>query len=63
MPNPVGDPTQEPAVTQGGGVYVNSYARNLRITNNVIDANGGSYGGAIRVGTPNVGDNQERRRR
>jgi hypothetical protein len=29
----------------------------LQITNNVIQGNGGSYGGAIRVGSPNMGDN------
>jgi len=42
--------------TQGGGIFVNAYARHLAITNNVIDDNGGAYAGAIRVGTPNVGD-------
>ena len=42
--------------TQGGGIYVNSYARNLQITNNVVKGNGGAYGGAIRVGTPNTTD-------
>lgn len=39
---------------QGGGIYVNGYARYLRITNNVLQSNGGSYGGAIRLGTPNL---------
>ncbi|MBI5304495.1 MAG: IPT/TIG domain-containing protein [Chloroflexi bacterium] len=43
--------------TQGGGILVNAYARNLQITNNVIWGNGGAYGGAIRVGTPYVGNN------
>ena len=57
VPNPVGDPTQEAAVTQGGGVYVNAQAHFMHVTNNVIDGNGGSYGGAIRVGTPNIGSN------
>lgn len=43
-----------PAIqTQGGAVYVNAYARALRITNNVVQNNGGSYG-TIRVGTPNL---------
>jgi SdrD B-like protein/IPT/TIG domain-containing protein len=44
-------------VTQGGGVFVNAYARSLQITNNVLRGNGGSFGGAIRLGTPYVGDN------
>jgi hypothetical protein len=39
-------------VTQGGGIYVHSHVRNLEVTDNVIKGNGGSYGGAIRVGTP-----------
>ncbi len=42
--------------TQGGAIFVNAYARHLRITNNVIAGNSGAYAGAIRVGTPNVGD-------
>ena len=40
-------------VTQGGAIFANAYARNLQITNNVIESNGGSYG-AIRIGTPNL---------
>ena len=32
---------------------MNAYARNLQITNNVIENNGGAYG-TIRVGTPNL---------
>ncbi len=39
-------------VTQGGGIYVHSYARFLQVTNNLILGNSGSYGGGIRVGTP-----------
>ncbi len=50
--------TQAFYVVQGGGLFVNAYARNLQITNNVFQSNGGSYGGAIRIGTPAVGDNQ-----
>ena len=41
-------------VVQGGGVFVNAYARYARITNNVIRSNGGAYAAAIRVGTPHV---------
>ena len=46
---PVGQP-----VSQGGGIFVNGYARHLQITNNVIRSNSGSYGGAIRSGTPSL---------
>ena len=38
-------------VTQGGAIFANAYARNLQITNNVVQNNGGSYG-TIRIGTP-----------
>ena len=40
-------------VTQGGAIFANAYVRNLQISNNLIDGNGGSYG-AIRIGTPNL---------
>ncbi|MFN2270987.1 MAG: IPT/TIG domain-containing protein, partial [Anaerolineae bacterium] len=43
-------------VIQGGGVFVNAYARYTRITNNVIRSNGGAYAAAIRVGTPHIPD-------
>lgn len=41
-------------VIQGGGIFVNAFARYLQITNNIIQNNGGAYGGAIRLGTPNL---------
>lgn len=44
-------------VTQGGAVFVNSFARNLQITNNIVEGNGGSYG-AIRIGTPSLSGSQ-----
>ncbi len=44
-------------VTQGGGIYLHNNVRGMQITDNVIRGNGGSYGGAIRVGTPYVGSN------
>ena len=46
----------EPAIVtvQGGGVYVHAHADYMQITNNVIQSNGGAYGGAIRLGTPNL---------
>ncbi len=40
--------------TQGGGFFLNAYADHFHITNNLIQGNSGSYGGAIRVGTPYV---------
>ena len=45
-------------VTQGGGIYLHNNNRSLRITDNVIVGNSGSYGGGIRVGTPYTGDNR-----
>ena len=47
-------------ITQGGAIFANAYARNLQITNNVVQNNGGAYG-TIRIGTPDLGtdtDNQ-----
>jgi hypothetical protein len=44
-------------VTQGGGVYVHHGVARLRVTDNVILGNGGSYGGGVRVGTPYTGNN------
>ncbi len=43
-----------PGPIQGGGIFVNGYARYLMITNNKIQNNGGTYAGAIRLGTPNL---------
>ena len=39
--------------TQGGAIFANAYARNLQITNNVVQNNGGGYG-TIRIGTPDL---------
>jgi hypothetical protein len=39
-------------ITQGGGVYLHADARYTRITDNLIVGNSGSYGGAVRIGTP-----------
>jgi len=41
------------AITQGGALFVNAYARRLQITNNLIENNSGAYG-AVRIGTPNL---------
>ena len=40
-------------ITQGGAIFANGYARNLQITNNVIQNNGGAYG-SIRIGTADL---------
>jgi len=44
-------------ITQGGGVYVHAGVVGMQVTDNIIRGNGGSYGGAVRVGTPYVGNN------
>ena len=43
----------EIAIDQGGAIYANSYVRNLRITNNVVEHNTGAFG-AIRIGNPEL---------
>jgi uncharacterized repeat protein (TIGR01451 family) len=50
-----GGPTGLPAglITQGGAIFANAYARNLQITNNVVQNNGGAFG-TIRIGTPDL---------
>jgi hypothetical protein len=45
-------------ITQGGGIYVHNNVRGLNVTDNIIRGNSGSYGGAIRVGTPYVNNNR-----
>ena len=45
-------------ITQGGGIYVHNNVRGVRLTDNVIRGNGGSYGGGVRVGTPYVPNNR-----
>jgi SdrD B-like protein len=41
-----------------GGIHVNAFGRNLRITNDVLDANKGTIAGGIGLGAPYIGDNQ-----
>ncbi len=50
-----GLPTGLPAniTTQGGAIFANAYVKNLQITNNVVENNGGGYG-TIRIGTPDL---------
>ena len=43
---------------EGGGIVANAYCRYLEISNNVILSNGGGFGGAIMIGRPYAGDNQ-----
>jgi hypothetical protein len=45
---------KEAQAVQGGGIFANAYARYLKITNNVMQSNGGAYAGAIRLGTPHL---------
>ncbi len=51
----LGQPTGLPPTitTQGGAIYANAHADYLRITNNVVQNNGGAYG-TIRIGTPDL---------
>jgi IPT/TIG domain-containing protein len=43
---------------QRGGINVNAYGRYLDIANNVIQSNGGNFGGGVTLGQAYVGDNQ-----
>ncbi|KQU69438.1 IPT/TIG domain-containing protein [Phycicoccus sp. Root101] len=45
-------------IAQGGGIYAHNAVMGLRVTNNVIVGNGGSYGGGIRIGTPYAGNSR-----
>jgi len=47
------DPNDVNNETQGGAIFVNAYARNLQITNNTVQNNGGAFG-TLRIGTPNL---------
>jgi hypothetical protein len=39
---------------QGGGIMLNGYAQHFQISNNQIQWNSGTYGGAIRSGSPQI---------
>ena len=43
-------------VVQGGAIYANAYIRNLRVSNNIVQNNGGAFG-TIRIGTPAITTN------
>jgi hypothetical protein len=47
-------PFPEAVVTQGGAVYLNGFADQFQLTNNLVQSNSGAYG-AIRVGSPQQG--------
>jgi len=51
---PAAPDEKEIVAVQGGGIFVNGYARYLQITNNIMRSNGGAYAGAIRMGTPHL---------
>ncbi|HWQ14416.1 MAG TPA: IPT/TIG domain-containing protein [Roseiflexaceae bacterium] len=38
--------------SQGGGIYAHAYARNLAVSNNLIQSNAGNLGGAVILGQP-----------
>ncbi|WP_242826046.1 choice-of-anchor Q domain-containing protein [Desulfurispora thermophila] len=42
---------------EAGGIYVNAHCRYLIISNNIIQSNGGGFGGGITIGKAYVGDN------
>ena len=41
-----------------GGIQAHAYARFLEISNNILEGNGGEFGGGIGLGSPVVGDSQ-----
>ncbi len=41
----------------GGGLHVDRFGQNLEISNNIIQSNGGNFGGGITIGEPYRGDN------
>jgi len=43
---------------EGGGIVLNAFCRDLEISNCLIQSNGGGFGGAITIGRPYAGDNQ-----
>lgn len=41
-----------------GGIFINAHGKYLEISNNVIQNNGGGFGGAVTIGRAYAGDNQ-----
>jgi hypothetical protein len=54
FPSMIDGLTLRGASEAGGGIYVNSYARGLHVTNNMIYANQGNLGGGVRIGSPSL---------
>ncbi|MBF7082303.1 right-handed parallel beta-helix repeat-containing protein [Desulfallas sp. Bu1-1] len=42
---------------EGGGIYINAHCAHLVVSNNIIQSNGGGFGGGITIGKAYVGDN------
>ena len=42
------------APSQGGAVYAHAYARNLEVSNNLLQSNAGQLGGGVTLGQPNT---------
>ncbi len=42
---------------EGGGIYINAHCNYLVISNNIIQSNGGGFGGGITIGRAYAGDN------
>jgi hypothetical protein len=43
---------------EGGGIYANAFCRYLELSNNILQSNGGGFGGAITIGSPYTGDSE-----
>jgi hypothetical protein len=48
------EPINPLIVVQGGGIFIDGHAPHFQITNNLIQGNGGTYGGAIRLGWAHI---------
>jgi hypothetical protein len=44
--------------SQGGGIYAHAYARNLELSNNLIQSNAGVQGGGVILGRSQVGNSE-----
>ncbi len=51
------------APSQGGGIYAHAYARNLEISNNLVQSNAGNMGGGLIFGQPYVTNPNDGNRR
>jgi hypothetical protein len=46
------------AASQGGGIYAHAFARNLEVSNNLIQSNAGVQGGGVILGRSQVGNSE-----